>query len=149
MEWQKKPLEYLKNDIRLNPLWHLLKIKTWGTKWKRAIDKIDKWVAWQWANAKVDKEIFAMFKQIVHISKENMEDYKLAMFTHAMDFFKESSNMKKPIPKHFFTSLLNNLLTKDLVTFGNLLSIEFMKPKRQLYATPNKQAWVSPKSRKC
>jgi hypothetical protein len=29
-------------------------------------------------------------KQIAHISKENMEDYNLAMFTHAMDFFKNA-----------------------------------------------------------
>jgi hypothetical protein len=57
----KKPLEYLINDIRLDPLWHLLKIKTWGTKWKRAIDKIDECAAWQWANAKIDKETFALF----------------------------------------------------------------------------------------
>jgi hypothetical protein len=43
-------------------------------------------------------------KQIPHISKENMEDYNLAMFTHAMDFFKERASLKKSIPKHFFTS---------------------------------------------
>jgi hypothetical protein len=71
------------------------------------------------------------------------------MFTHAMDFFKECSNMKKPIPKHFFTSLLNDFLTKDLVTLGNLLLTKSMKPKRQFYAIPSKQAWVSPKLRKC
>jgi hypothetical protein len=38
---------------------------------------------------KIDKENLALFKQIVHISKENMEDYNLTMFTNAMDFFKE------------------------------------------------------------
>jgi hypothetical protein len=65
-----------------------------------------------------------------------MEDYHWAMFTHAMDFFKERASLKKSIPKHFFISLLNNLLTKDLVTLGNLLSIEFLKPQKQLYAIP-------------
>jgi hypothetical protein len=59
-----------------------------------------------------------------------MEDYNLAMFTHAMDFFKEHTNLKKLIPKHFFTNLLNNLSIEDLVTLGNLLSTEFMKRKR-------------------
>jgi hypothetical protein len=49
------------------------------------------------------------------------------MFTHAMDFLKECASLKKSIPKHFFKNLLNNLLTKDLVTFGNLLSIKFLK----------------------
>jgi hypothetical protein len=33
-----------------------LEIKTWGIEWKISIDKIDEWVAWQWANTKIDKE---------------------------------------------------------------------------------------------
>jgi hypothetical protein len=74
-----------------------------------------------------------------------MEDYNWAMFTHAMDFFKEHVSLKKPIPKQFFTSLLSDLLTKDLVMFGNLLSKKFLKPLKQLYATIGKQAWVPPK----
>jgi hypothetical protein len=59
-----------------------------------------------------------------------MEDYNLAMFIHAMDFFREHVNLKKLIPKHFLTSLLNDLLTEDLVTLGNLLSTKFMKPQQ-------------------
>ncbi len=65
-------------------------------------------------------------RQIANISKSDMEDYNLAMFTHAINFFKECASLKKPIPKHFFTSLLTNLSIEDLVTLGNLLSIEFM-----------------------
>ncbi len=65
---------------------------------------------------------------IINISKEDMEDYNLAMFTHVMDLFREHASLKKLVPKHFFTSLLNDLLIEDLVTLGNLLSIEFMKP---------------------
>jgi hypothetical protein len=41
----KKPLEYPRDNTRLNPLKHLLKIKTWGT-WEKIIDKTVKWVAW-------------------------------------------------------------------------------------------------------
>jgi len=37
-------------------------------------------------------------------------------------FFRERASLKKLIPKHFFTSLFNNLSTKDLVTLKNLLS---------------------------
>jgi hypothetical protein len=37
----KKSLEYPKDDTKLNHLWHFLEIRTWGTKWKRVIDKID------------------------------------------------------------------------------------------------------------
>jgi hypothetical protein len=33
-EMKKKPLEYPREDTWLVPFWHLLKIKTWGTKWK-------------------------------------------------------------------------------------------------------------------
>jgi hypothetical protein len=57
-----------------------------------------------------------------------MEDYNLVMSTHAMDFFKKHVNLKKSILEHFFTSLLNYLSIEDLLTLGNLLSIEFMNP---------------------
>jgi hypothetical protein len=55
-------------------------------------------------------------------SEGGLEDYHWAMFTHAMDFFKEHTSLKKSILEHFFTSLLSDLSTKDLVTLGNLLS---------------------------
>jgi hypothetical protein len=71
-----------------------------------------------------------------------MEDYHWAIFTYAMEFFKECTSLKKPILEHFFTSSFNDLLTKDLVTLVNLLSIEFLKPRKQLYATPNKRTWL-------
>jgi hypothetical protein len=109
---------------------------------KRVIDKTYEWAAWWCANAKIDKESLSLLKQIVHISKEDMKYYNLAMFTHAMDFFKERVNLNKSIPEHFFISLLNDLSTKYLVTLGNLLSTKFMKPKRWLYATPSMRAWV-------
>jgi hypothetical protein len=73
------------------------------------------------------KNYFTLFKYIINISKEDMEDYNWTIFTHAMDFFKKNTSLKKLIPKHFFTSLLNNLLIEDLVNLGNLLLIEFMK----------------------
>ncbi len=71
----------------------------------------------------------ALLKQTIDIPKEDMEDYHQAMFTHAMDFFKEHTSLKKSIPKHFFISLFNNLSTKDLVTLGNLLLTKNLKPK--------------------
>jgi hypothetical protein len=68
-------------------------------------------------------------KQSVNISKDEMVDYNLAMFTHAMDFFKECASFKKPILEHFFTSLLNDLSTKDLLTLENFLFTRFMNPQ--------------------
>jgi len=123
-------LEYPRNNTKLDPLRHLLEIRTWGKKWKRVIDKTMEWATWQWENMKMDKENISIMKQSVNISKDDMEDYNLAMFTHAMNFFKECASLKKPILKHFFTSLLNNLSIEDLLTFGNLISIEFMNPRR-------------------
>jgi hypothetical protein len=57
------------------------------------------------------------------------------MSTHAMDFFQERASLKKLILEHFFTTLLKELSTKNLVTLGNLLSIEFMEPNKRFYAT--------------
>jgi hypothetical protein len=37
-------------------------------------------------------------------------------------FFFKHTSLKKPISKHFFTSLLNNLSIEDLITLGNLTS---------------------------
>ncbi len=93
-----------------------------------AIDKTNEWTTWQWVNTKIDKESLVLLKQIVNISKEDMEDYNWVMFKHAMDFFKECVSLKKPVPEHFFTILLTDLLTKDLIMFNNLLSTKFMKP---------------------
>jgi hypothetical protein len=64
------------------------------------------------------------------------------MFTHAMDFFKEHASFKKLILEHFFTSLLNDLSTEDLLKLGNLLYIEFMNPRWWLYVTQNRWVWV-------
>jgi hypothetical protein len=83
-------------------------------------------MAWQWANANMDKKNISIMRQSVDIFKDDMEDYNLAMFTHAMDFFKERVNFKKLILEHFFSSLLNDLSIEDLLMLKNLLSIEFM-----------------------
>ncbi len=61
-EMTTKPWEYPKDDIQLLPLQHLLESRTWGIEWKRAIDKIDEWVMWQWENMKIDKENLALLK---------------------------------------------------------------------------------------
>jgi hypothetical protein len=70
----------------------------------------------------MDKESVFIMRQNVNTSKDDMEDYNLAMFTYAMDFFKKHGSLKKSILKHFFTSLLNDLSIEDLLTRGNLLS---------------------------
>jgi hypothetical protein len=49
-------------------------------------------------NVKINKKNLVVLKQTLNIPKEDMEDYHWAMFTHAMDFFKERASLKKPIP---------------------------------------------------
>jgi hypothetical protein len=45
-EMTTKPLEYLRDPTLLDPLKNLLKIKIWGTKWKRKINKTTEWATW-------------------------------------------------------------------------------------------------------
>ncbi len=91
----KKMLEYPRDNTKLNPPQAFVRNQNMG-KWKRVIDKIEDQVAWQWANSKMDKESLYIMKQS-NISKDDMEDYKLAMFTHAMNF-KECVRLKKLFP---------------------------------------------------
>jgi hypothetical protein len=74
-EMTTKPLEYPRDPTLLYPLKNLLEIRIWGIEWKRKINKTTEWVAWQWANAKIDKECLALLKKFVNIPKEDMEDY--------------------------------------------------------------------------
>jgi hypothetical protein len=97
----------------------LLEIRTWGSEWKKEIDKTNEWATWQWVNVKIVKESLTLLKKIVNITKENMEDYHSTMFTHAMDFFQEHPSLKKLTLEQFFMSLLKDLSTEDLVTLGN------------------------------
>jgi len=43
MKKKKNPLGYIRDDTKVDPFRHLVEIRTWGTKWKRVIDKIDEW----------------------------------------------------------------------------------------------------------
>jgi hypothetical protein len=42
-EMTTKPWGCQRDDIRLLPLQHLLKITPWGKEWKRTIDKTNEW----------------------------------------------------------------------------------------------------------
>jgi DNA-binding PucR family transcriptional regulator len=91
-EMTKRPLEYPRDNTRLDPLKHLLKIRKRGIEWKGVINKTLEWLAWQWANVKIDKESLFIMRQNANISKDDMEDYNLAMIRHAMDLFKEHAS---------------------------------------------------------
>jgi hypothetical protein len=59
-----------------------------------------------------------------------------------MDFLKQRTSLKKPFPKHYFISLFKDLPNKDLVALCGLLATQIGKPKRKLYATLRRRAWV-------
>ncbi len=121
-EMTTKPLEYPRDPTLVDPLKNLLKIRIWGTKWKRKINKTIEWVAWWWVNAKIDKESLTLFKKTINVPKEDAEDYHCVVFTHAIKFFQECTSLKRPIVEHFFISLLQDLSMEDFVSLGNLLS---------------------------
>jgi hypothetical protein len=84
-------------------------------------------VTWRSANAKVDKESISIFKQTVNISKEDMEDYNFAMFTHAMDFFRKCVSLRSQFQSIFY-QLTQQFVDKGLGNTWELVIHEFMKP---------------------
>jgi hypothetical protein len=70
----------------------------------------------------------------------DIKDYHWAMFIHTMEFLKQCISLKKPLSKHYFTSIFKDLSNKNLVTLCELLATEIAKPKKRLYATPRGHA---------
>jgi len=54
------------------------------------------------------------------------------MFKHMMEFLKQPTSLKKPLPKHYFVSFLKDLSNKNLVTLFELLTTRIEKPKNRL-----------------
>jgi hypothetical protein len=52
-----------------------------------------------------------------------------------MEFLKQCISLKKPLPKHYFTSLLKRFIKQNLVSLYELLATKIAKSKRRLYAT--------------
>ncbi len=61
----------------------------------------------------MDKKSFIM-RQSANISKDDMEDYNLAMFTHAMDFLHMQCEFKEVNSKAFFHKLIERFVNKRL-----------------------------------
>jgi len=54
------------------------------------------------------------------------------MFKHEMEFLKQPTSLKKPLPKHYFVSFLKDLSNKDLVALFELLATKVVKLKKRL-----------------
>jgi len=54
------------------------------------------------------------------------------MFKHMMEFLKQRTSLKKPLPKHYFVSFLKDLSNEDLIALLELLATKIGKPKRRL-----------------
>jgi hypothetical protein len=44
------------------------------------------------------------------------------MFKQVMEFLKQRTSLKMPLPEHYFISILKDLSTRKLVTFYELLA---------------------------
>jgi hypothetical protein len=75
MQNDKNTIRILKRSHLIKPPQIVAKIRTWGSEWKKQINKTNEWAAWRWANAKIDKENLTLLKQIINILKEDMENY--------------------------------------------------------------------------
>jgi hypothetical protein len=73
---------------------------------------------------------------------QDLKNYHWMMFRHMMEFLKQCTSLKKPLPEHYFISLFKDLSNKDLVTLCGLLATKIKKPKRKLYAILGRRAWV-------
>jgi hypothetical protein len=49
-----------------------------------------------------------------------------------MEFLKQRTSLKSPLPKHYFASFLKDLSNEDLVALFELLITKIGKPKRRL-----------------
>jgi hypothetical protein len=56
--------------------------------------------------------------------------------------FETTCKPSKTFLEHYFTSLLKDLSNKNLVTLCELLVTEIAKPRRRLYATLKREAWL-------
>jgi hypothetical protein len=95
----------------------LLEIKTWGTKWKMAIDKIDEWAAWQWANANINKKSFALLKTNCKHSKGGYGRLPLGNVYTCHGFFQRTRKFEKNDSRTFFHELTQQFVDKG---FNNL-----------------------------
>jgi hypothetical protein len=67
-------------------------------------------------HAKIDKESLTLLKQTIHISKEDMEDYNLAMFYTCHRFLQRTCKFEETNSKTFFYKPLEQFVNKG---FGN------------------------------
>jgi hypothetical protein len=108
------------------------------------MDNTYEWVVWQWANAKMKKQSPYITKKRSRPNsqpiKQDIKNYHWVMFKHIMEFLNQRASLKKSLPKYYFTSILKELSTKNLITFCELLAKEIAKPQQRLYATPCKQS---------
>jgi hypothetical protein len=64
------------------------------------------------------------------------------MCKHMWNFWNNSQDLKKSLPKHYFISFQKDLSNKNLVALFELLTTKIGKPQRKLYAIQGMRAWV-------
>jgi hypothetical protein len=63
-EMIKTPLEYPRYSHLVEPPQVVAKNQNMGIIMEKTINKTNEWTTWQWANVKINKESFTLFKQM-------------------------------------------------------------------------------------
>ncbi len=95
----------------------MLEIRTWGTKWKMAIDKTDAWATWQWANANIDKKKLALLKINCKHSKGGYGRLPLGNVYTCHGFLQRTHGFEKVDSITFYHKLTQQFVDKG---FNNL-----------------------------
>ncbi len=113
----KWPWQTPQDDNWFDPLCGLLEIKKWGTLQKEKMDNTNEWATWWWTNEKTIEQNPFIAKERprpnLGLIKQDIKYYHWAMFKHAMEFLKQRTILKRPLPEHYFINFLNDLSNED------------------------------------
>ncbi len=95
---------------------------------------------WMGEYKDIQKNNLTLLKQNINILKEDMEECHWAMFTHAMDFFKEHTSMKNTNSKTSFHKFIQWFVNRRFSNPWELTINIIHETQKQLYVTLSKQA---------
>jgi hypothetical protein len=109
-----KPLEYPRDPTLLEPLKNSLEIKTWGIEWKLFFDKTTEWATWQWANVKINKESFTLFKKKIKHTKGGYGRLPLSNVYTCHGILLRTRKFKKTNTKRFIHKFIVGFINRGL-----------------------------------
>ncbi len=102
-----------------------------------AIDKINEWATWWWANAKIDRKKFCITETNCKYFEGGYGRLQLGDVYTCHGFLQRTCKFEEAYSKIFFHKFIQRFVDKRI---GNQLSTKFMKPQKQLYVILGRQA---------